>query len=104
MDYLDTFPDAKSWDAHIKSDLLWNSVDLAIEQAKLLADLVAGKYVEVGTQAGLIVDRVVIGKNSFKGVGAHLPPNIKKDQDAIMRGILGSIGATGLENIENCDT
>ena len=104
VDYLDTFPDAKSWDAHIKSDLLWNSAALAVEQAALLADLIAGKFTSVGTQAGLIFDRVVIGKNSFKGVGSTLPADIKKDQDDIMRGVLGSIGATGLENIEKCDT
>lgn len=66
--YLKSFPDIKSFQKHIEGDLAWNSVQIGYEQTKLLYYLNKSPpdFVNVGYEAGLIVDRVIIGKNDLK--------------------------------------
>lgn len=50
---------------HIESDLFWHAIDIAKESADLALKLGQGDYLAVGTDAGLLMDKIIIGTNKF---------------------------------------
>ena len=96
------YPDIDSLEAHIKSDLLWNSVSITRELADADKQWKAKKWLEYGQDMGLVIDKVIIGTNKFK-LAETAPQFSLKDAEQIVMGILeGAVKAEGLDNINNC--
>lgn len=63
--YMSQYPDRAALTKHIESDLFWNAIDIAKESADLALKLGQGDYLAVGTDAGLLMDKIIIGTNKF---------------------------------------
>jgi len=64
--YLETFPDIKSFTKHVNGDISVNKVQIGFEQGKLIYYYELGDYANVGYEAALMFDRIIIGSNKVK--------------------------------------
>ena len=71
--YMDQFSGNVAFDAHIAEDIAWWSISIAGEQADLIAKMLSGNYLAAGTDAGLLMDKIIIGKHNFKSTVSKLP-------------------------------
>jgi len=98
--YLKTFPDIKSFEAHERSDIFWNSVSIGKETIALDEAKNAGNWLKVGQEAGLMLDQVIIG-SSDPHVG-EVPADVKIAGKVVVGILKGAIDAEGLDDIEMC--
>ena len=82
--YLDQFQSDAAFDKHIAADLAWWSISIVGEQADLIAKMVEGKWQEAGADAGLMMDKVIIGKNKFAAEELTDLPVLTNDDIAVM--------------------
>ena len=64
--YMAKYPDMTSLEAHVKSDLLWNSISIAKNLDAAHTSWNAGDYLAYGKSMGILVDEVIIGTNKIK--------------------------------------
>ena len=86
--YMDSFPDNASLEKHIASDLVWNSISIAAENADLVIKLATQNWLGVGTDAGLLMDHIIIGTNKFK-LGAPIKMT-SEDVSLVVKGFITS--------------
>jgi hypothetical protein len=105
--YMAKYPDMTSLEAHVKSDLLWNSISIAKNLDAAHKSWNAEEYLAYGQSMGILVDEVIIGTNKIKAESQLLAKeavqvDLKAVEQIVVGILLGAINAEGLENIQNC--
>lgn len=90
---------------HIESDLFWNGIGIAKESADLASKLAKGDYLSVGTDAGLLMDKIIIGTNKFsedKNLSSAKPLT-PEQLNQVVRGFLTSaLGYEKMNGLVDC--
>jgi hypothetical protein len=91
-----------SFEAHVKSDLFWNSISITEHLDDATKQWKAEKWLEYGQDMGILIDEVIIGTTKIK-LAQKAPQLDVHEAEQIIIGILaGAVKAEGLTNIENC--
>jgi hypothetical protein len=77
--YMAKYPDMTSLEAHVKSDLLWNSISIARELDAAHSSWNAGDYLAYGQSMGVLVDEVIIGTDKIKAEGLAAKAAVQVD-------------------------
>lgn len=81
--YMAKYPDMTSLEAHVRSDLLWNSVSIAKNLDAAHTSWNAEDYLSYGKSMGVLVDEVIIGTNKIKAEELATKKAVKVDMKEV---------------------